>query len=641
MKQLSRIRRICEFAIFSADQHINEQPVLLYRASSPTKDVLHVLDTRLQALALTRTAVDRLLKNHVSRIHHDRNSVSLIHKLPTELLVHIIQLSIVSSTHNFDKSRYEKLQILSRVSSAWHAVIVDTPPLWSIIEDSDGAMVNSISLQRSAQHPLVVISKEAGPPASSSVFRPSFLAQAGRHIYRWASLKINASSSASFDCEELTSPAPILERLTVVVSEGPASDKAPDLFSGDAPRLLHVNLEGLGLRNWDTPILSRLKSLRLAGRSYPAPSLKQVLAILSNSPLLEKLELKSILSITQAETAPDATSSPILLQHLADLRLRELSAPILEALLTNIRAPVCSRTRLYCSYSYGDEPTSFTLGQALQTFLPENITPILLLSGDITLRLGVKTCTLSASSATGVFELGLGKVTSTRPLQWIADTLKEVVKSKGIEIFLETGFDIADEEVTSILWTLCSLTKLNVAPHISNVNILLDTLSRPEWIFPKLRTLRIEADAFDEFAALRMVETRYGRRFSTAPDVTPALPQPFEMLVFRNIENNVWAQVKSIVGQDRIRRLCPLLPGGRALHVVYDDYVHEEADSDVDEHVSFWEYSSCHWLKSFSLGLPVLIRMRSRCSPPQPTFTNHKIHIFIHSRSHLHSFVFS
>ncbi|KAG8987165.1 hypothetical protein FRB94_002591 [Tulasnella sp. JGI-2019a] len=128
-----------------------------------------------------------------------------------------------------------------------------------------------------------------------------------------------------------------------------------DLFAGSAPNLLHLSLESIALRDWDSQILCGLRSISLTRILTNGPSAIQMMTVLQACPSLRSLTLESV-SFSNLDLTQHPTVS---LNKLQDLYLQMAPKAII-SLLETIRAPNCT----YNNFEV-DTPGSLEIPQLL------------------------------------------------------------------------------------------------------------------------------------------------------------------------------------------------------------------------------------------------------------------------------------
>ncbi|KAG8904508.1 hypothetical protein FRB99_001641 [Tulasnella sp. 403] len=282
------------------------------------------LDVDIQALeSLQRSIAERLL--HLRRA---RNSRSPLESLPGELFVNILLWSI--DITNWD---IKDIQKLAGVSKYWLHTILSTPYFWPVLDLSLGERLLNIISKRNHSAPIAVWCS----PAATIPTEP-FMTSMKQISSRWRTLAFCSDYSDSH-LASIESPTPILRDLFVEFLRGPAP-RPIDLAGGVS--LQHVDLSGASL-HWNSPRLTRLRSLRISSIWDNLPTISQLLTILSSSPELRRLVLEDLSWPNSSADAdcPDPLPTPLTLPLLSTFVLRLISRTYCRYLSTNINAPNC------------------------------------------------------------------------------------------------------------------------------------------------------------------------------------------------------------------------------------------------------------------------------------------------------------
>lgn len=565
----------------------------LCRTKTPTEAHLHALNSRIKALQATGEAVRRSLEDHVIRIRREHNALAFIHKLPTELLATIIHHYLLPKSNNpldmdafnSQHQRYRRLEMLASVSRTWHAVVENTPSLWSEVRSWDRKGLVLKALRKSKEHPLVVdlLDVSLGFGDSPAETRPGcftgqeFLCEVGQYLHRWSRAHLSLSRQDLLTPGVLEESAPRLTSLHVML---PLIEPATsvDLFGGVAPALQDVSLHGIAVRDWSSPIFRGLRSLTIVGPAMVPPSVQQLVNMIRGSPLLEFIRFEYIRQ--HERTSVEENSIPVVLQHLRVLNLSGLPPVMLEIILNSIRVPATCKLQLGCKYVAA--PTTFTLGHSLSHFLP-GLNSLLLKCRRLELNLGRSSlsCWESSKIDSPDFRLFVNGMNPAKPLEWLLGALEEALGTLPVKVNLEDDFDLGDEEVTRRLWSMACVTEMEIYEETPSVERVFEALSEPvvtdgqgRWRFPRLRHLRVyPTTGFNPFSVLRMVESRYGITTGTP---NPVLPTPFYRLKLRELPKNVTAEIKRIVGGDKVMV-------GDIWDSDYDEDAMDEDEEDSDE----------------------------------------------------------
>ncbi|KAH6915979.1 hypothetical protein BKA70DRAFT_475518 [Coprinopsis sp. MPI-PUGE-AT-0042] len=323
------------------------------------------------------------LEREILDLKAERNSISPIARLPPEILSRIFVAfanlcpkpgSVYSRplgprpqgqrTRVALTRRTIQWSVLTEISQQWRNVALACPQLWSHVAFHKPGWAQ-LMLQRSKQAPLYINFEE---PMLSETYR--YAAQALSQVHRLKYLMIRGQTEWVKDrLRELTSPAPMLERLELAARPGYRSEDLllPDNFlAGDAPKLRIVSLDGWQLNSWETPLLEGLTSLRLSSSEIwapSAPSASLFMDVLEKMPQLAELDLEEV--FPDLDTASESRVVPLI--RLKALTLKASLQQIVSFLAHTIIAPSAT-IALRCLANFNDDVVVFTrLANALRS----------------------------------------------------------------------------------------------------------------------------------------------------------------------------------------------------------------------------------------------------------------------------------
>ncbi|KAG8989313.1 hypothetical protein FRB94_014484 [Tulasnella sp. JGI-2019a] len=247
-------------------------------------DEIHALDACFDKFT---TETHQIIANR----RRSYNASLPIHQLPQELMSEILTLAIISQGEEYTitgLSYMQGLQNFASVSSAWARLIKDTPSFWTKVSDEYPPPLLHQTLLRPRGHLLDV--KVTNKIEATSI--DLFISLVSDHIHRWRSVDICEDANGFPMVETLCSAvAPALETLRLTsLGQGQQEET---LFCGKADHLRNVHLTKFCIP-WGTDILKGLVSLRLDDVWQSAPTVDQLLDILSASPGLTTLYLNTL-----------------------------------------------------------------------------------------------------------------------------------------------------------------------------------------------------------------------------------------------------------------------------------------------------------------------------------------------------------
>ncbi|KAG8894223.1 hypothetical protein FRB99_001406, partial [Tulasnella sp. 403] len=322
----------------------------------------------------TITALQSLKKQidlEIIRQSHLRNATLPIHRLPGELFIQILRLSVNFFDQDGWKIKLPDLQRLAQVCTYWCNTILGSPSFWPLLKDDHGERVHNIVLKRNPTAPLILWTE-----VTSSDRRDTFLEMAVTHSHRWQIVIINGPYTDSL-FPHLQKMPPSMKELFIILSSG-TKTQCFDLPEGEPLR--HLDLARVSLP-WDSPRLTCLHTIFLEFLDANLPSLSQLVTILSSSPSLWRLVLRE----WTGDAPPDLTEdlykykhTIIKLPRLSSLVLQSLPSSLSTFLLTHIDSSDCRSI-----ISNAVNPTQFTSSSSAFSSL---VSPVLDRSTSLTLN---------------------------------------------------------------------------------------------------------------------------------------------------------------------------------------------------------------------------------------------------------------
>ncbi|KAF8056965.1 hypothetical protein FPV67DRAFT_633530 [Lyophyllum atratum] len=309
------------------------------------------------------------------------NELSLISRLPTELLVTVFKYNL----EVYGPLRLNWIRV-SHVCSHWRRVALGCPSLWSDIPFHRPRWAQEM-LARSKMAPLTVMLK-----FTNSWIRPELLyvprseAPAVKatmmQLSRIKTIVLHQGQLGQESFMELISlldsPAPLLENLDITFNRSANDNRLPDhLFSGEAPQLTHLYVRA-GTLNWQTLLFTNLKTLEVPAPPFGGVVLpgtlesppEHVISALSNMPFLESLKFGFNIAPMGGTSTP--CTFIVDLPRLANLEIAS-DLPTCVFLLNHITYPTTTHVRVRCNVNVAEErrTTSVSLAQGLANDLIE------------------------------------------------------------------------------------------------------------------------------------------------------------------------------------------------------------------------------------------------------------------------------
>ncbi|KAG8906257.1 hypothetical protein FRB99_007319 [Tulasnella sp. 403] len=474
----------------------------------------------------------RIVKSHfrsrISQIKRHRNTFSLIHRLPVEVLVEIFRYA--AQDESYAGGRYLRLGDLSRVCTFWASIIERSPTLWTTIYINDDTRLIQKIISSSA-----LKSTDGKSPNSDYQTKK-------KNTKRLLECLTDAS-------------APRLEKLclSVDLTSGGAGTRI-DLFHGGAGCLKELHLSGLSIP-WTSPLLSRLRVLRLAYlKESVAVTTMHILTTLTQCPEISELQIHNC--DLRHSNAPDLPAR-LELPHLRVLSFCYVTPSAASySILRRISSPKYDQFILKSHPIITGPTPPDNLLETISHLVP-SVMHLATLARHVTMCLGYFHC----QYATEDFNLQFCLAHPSPPtvLRWITTALGDAMKSVQVELdisSLPSESDLLAVSSIPIITSLvleCSLNDQTPVIRFLSTPTLVD--GKKHWPFPNLASLEVEEEACDPSEIRRMVESRYGRTTESKKAKSKALlPAPFTSLVIdgsgTTLNDRTFRRIREIVGDD-------------------------------------------------------------------------------------------
>ncbi|KAG2012989.1 hypothetical protein CC2G_009932 [Coprinopsis cinerea AmutBmut pab1-1] len=263
------------------------------------------------------------LEDEIRRWKSSRNELSEISRLPPEVLTRIFVIyEEMCNPDSVDHTTWRPVILkpyqwtdVTHVSRYWREAALGCPELWSNIRTSNCNWAMAL-LERSKQAPISLDAMQAHGSKLEALLT-DVLAQP----QRLKSLRLSGHSFIEKRLGEMTSPAPLLQCLTMrrgYVSYSSSEILPTTFLGGEAPQLQSLELNGYFLP-WDSTLLRGLTSLKLnftPSRNLPRPSPEAFFGALEAMESLRTLHLDTLLPASPLENRRTIT-----LRHMEEFRL--------------------------------------------------------------------------------------------------------------------------------------------------------------------------------------------------------------------------------------------------------------------------------------------------------------------------------
>ncbi|KDQ19483.1 hypothetical protein BOTBODRAFT_28058 [Botryobasidium botryosum FD-172 SS1] len=284
------------------------------------------LDKEIKAVQLAVEAIKECADKRLRDLHRRRNHLSLIYRLPNEILSSIFQFAESFARTRSSSKRLHFLFNISSVSHLWREVALNTPGLWTSLSASlpEGAIEASLDRSKHAALCIQYHSEECNLHFSD------FMALVVPHTHRWRTCHIITERSRAIP-HFLQTSAPHLETLyldgEIGTNSRDSSTAFDRIFINHTPHLRELYLDAIFVP-LAHPIYAGLTTLHLGNIDYLLQeSMFRLLRALEGSPSLEVLELLNLGFTPTVEANPSSNgdmegpiSQPVQLLHLRDLR---------------------------------------------------------------------------------------------------------------------------------------------------------------------------------------------------------------------------------------------------------------------------------------------------------------------------------
>ncbi|KAG8890166.1 hypothetical protein FRB99_003910, partial [Tulasnella sp. 403] len=340
------------------------------------------------------------------------------------------------------------------------------------------------------------------------------------HSYRWRSLELVFTNyQEDIVAPLLAATTPSLVDLSLSATNVPWSSYS--LGAGGALRSLSVSGTSIA---WESPRLSGLTKLCLSDIAYP-PTLSSLVDILQASPNLVEVILNTWRKREGTIFYHLASTPTLILPNLSRLSLCHIPLAYTTAILTHIRAPICSETALTLENPFSPDCQLF---RSCKSGFASLLSRIITAHNHLDVSIHVSDVKLSAGTD-GAFKCGIYDVDASHVLSVIGSFIAalDLKVRLSVELWASTfALGLVSVDVLDLLPpTVESLSIFGDYRHI------LDYLAYPkqgtarvyEWPCPTLREVRChfegyagESSLVDKDAVLKFLSGRWSK--ATLPE---------------------------------------------------------------------------------------------------------------------------
>ncbi|TFK64879.1 hypothetical protein BDN72DRAFT_846207 [Pluteus cervinus] len=294
------------------------------------------------------TQIDKeiaVLREGIRALHAFRNTFTPVYRLPPEILARIFSFFQHAQRHGTENSSRISLHwvVVMRVSQHWRDVAIGSPNLWSHISSSYPKRITQEWLRRSKGASLSINLRHI-----SSL--PSEFFSTSLSRIREMTLEFSSSTWRKL-LPKLTSTAPLLEYLSILISDSTTEDPpiTNSVFVGATPRLRHLELVGCSV-DISSSLFKDLTTLYL--NSPPLKlSITDLLTALHNLSSLTSLSLIHVLQSGGIRASGDIDA--INLPFLKSLTISGHSFVQDLDILSHLSFPINSTLRFHSEASSG------------------------------------------------------------------------------------------------------------------------------------------------------------------------------------------------------------------------------------------------------------------------------------------------
>ncbi|KAG9025892.1 hypothetical protein FS837_004790 [Tulasnella sp. UAMH 9824] len=303
-----------------------------------------------EALDVTKSCFIENIDRLISDIRRRRNVAAPIHQFPPEVFITI--LTHLADAYSLEGKEYRILDLMT-VNRTWREIIINSPQLWTTIRSDYPPEFANLVIERSKAHPLSLqwdTSASHYLDSDNDEFK-DILELATRNSSRIRTMNVVVGRRSGKTLQRLLeSSTPQLKILHAKASsddvEWVTGTRSFTLSEGGP--LKELALQWASVSNWSSWRISGLRLLDLSSLVKPPP-IDQILRILSTSPDLEQLSLRSFSSPTSlpiVQWNESIVGGPIELPHLKKIQLEELPPVYYFSILSRIRPGVCNSVRV-------------------------------------------------------------------------------------------------------------------------------------------------------------------------------------------------------------------------------------------------------------------------------------------------------
>ncbi|TFK65476.1 hypothetical protein BDN72DRAFT_880904 [Pluteus cervinus] len=349
---LATIRRVTKIE-WKAGRSVTSQSTP--STSTSTMAYHPILTQHFDTSATAFTKIDNeivVLQDTIRSLYTFRNTFCTVNRLSPEILTRIF--SFVQCAYSNTERALGWLDVTC-VSHHWRNVVLECPRLWSHISSTYPKRLAAECITRSKAASLSLDLRGTGP--HEQLITPLLFRT------RELSLQLDSTSWNSLS-SKLSSPAPLLQSLTIMITENARGSPYPiipdTMFGGVAPHLQCLDLIGCSF-DINLPLLARLTALELDCLSNLSAT--DFLTTLRGVPHLTSL---SLLRLPNDDVLASPNLDAITLSSLRTLSIRGISFTHDLDLLSHLSFPANTAIYFYSVMKSGESIASLSAFMATQ-----------------------------------------------------------------------------------------------------------------------------------------------------------------------------------------------------------------------------------------------------------------------------------
>ncbi|KAG9039722.1 hypothetical protein FRB95_007149 [Tulasnella sp. JGI-2019a] len=467
----------------------------------------HPADTYLSVLERSAKNLERELNSHIFKHRRSRNQRLPLYRLPNEILLRILFLSLQTPY----SSQFSQLHNLAQVSVRWAQLVRGSPMLfgYATSDDIEEDANRTLCLSRNA-----LLDVKYDLDWFGSTWKEAFLDRLLQHNHRWRSIELVGLDTTKMN-SVLREPMPQLQDLDIFCRIQEEGFHVINLSPEKLRQLRHLTLTNVSPQ-WDASMLRGLVTLELDSND-PTGLLKvsQLLDILLESQGLRILNLghKAVHGLHSRKHAPFG------LPHLATLSLIQIPVNTAYDIMKCVRIHNCARLTIRCIQ--GEPPRTAGFFDSKTAHLEVPIRSILASLTRVIVSLSwliVECSGLGVGAELDIYLPILQMPRKPNSVSWLERIHSSLASPPDISLYIIAP-EGAEKRPPMLKKSSSSVTSLDIYDGQSETDRWMKHLGTPtvidgflKWPLPSLKVLRLglSEGVLKGEGLLNMVKTRYG-----------------------------------------------------------------------------------------------------------------------------------